>query len=51
VQFSGSESLADKSRLRVCYSIAIFGVCNYETVTVPLLKSVARKRIMKTVIE
>jgi hypothetical protein len=50
VQFSGAESPAVKRRLYVCYSTAIFGGVS-ETVIVPVLKSVARKRIVETVIE
>jgi hypothetical protein len=47
-----AESLAVKRRLYMCCSIAIFGVCSYsETLIVPVLKSVARKRIVETVID
>jgi hypothetical protein len=49
VQFNGVESLAVKRRLYVCYTTAIIGVCSYSgTVIVPVLKSIARKRIVET---
>jgi hypothetical protein len=48
-QFSGVESQAVK-RFYVCYSTTIVGVCSYsETVTVPVLKSVTRKRLVGSV--
>jgi hypothetical protein len=44
------ESPAVKSSLYVCCSAVIFGVCSYsETVIVPVLKSVTRKRLVGNV--
>jgi hypothetical protein len=45
------ESLAVKRRLYVCYSTAIFGMCNTVRLLyiVLVLKSVARKRIVETI--
>jgi hypothetical protein len=44
------ERPAMKRKRYVCCSKAIFGVCSYnETVTVPVLKSVTRKRLVAVV--
>jgi hypothetical protein len=49
VQLTG-ESPAVKKSLYVCCSTVIFGVCSYsETVIVPVLKSVAMKRLVESV--
>jgi hypothetical protein len=46
------ERPAVKKSLYVCCSTVIFGVRSYsETVIVPVLKSVVRKRIVKNVID
>jgi hypothetical protein len=46
------ESPAVKRRLYMCCSAAIFRLCSYsETVRVPVLKSVARKRRVEAVID
>jgi hypothetical protein len=49
VQLRG-ETPAVKRGLYVCCSTMIFGVCSYsETVIVPVLKSVTRKRLLERV--
>jgi hypothetical protein len=42
--------MAVKIRHYVCYSTAIFGVCNSVRLIVSVLKAAARKRIVETVI-
>jgi hypothetical protein len=45
-----SESVAMKRSLCGCYNFAILGVCSYsETLLVPILNSVTRKRLVENV--
>jgi hypothetical protein len=47
VQFSGAVNLAVKRELHIWCNTVLFGVCSYnETVIVPMLKSVTRKRLI-----